>query len=196
MLTIICIAMQKISNYLTENLIAFLSVFFAAYIMVLFGEFEIAVGTYFYLPLGAKILMYLLFGFRVLPGVLLACIGTGVVLFNSWNDHLLLGSMAACAGALAPIIAMWVMRITQMCNFSNLKNIDFRHVIFLIAFTSVISALLKFFIYMQSITMNINAVDFITHYITGDVLGSLLVIYLVLKLLIPLITRLLRPSSA
>ena len=98
--------LPAVKNYLFENVIAFLGVFLAAYIMVLFGEFEVSVSTYFYLPLGAKILMYLLFGFRVLPGILMACVSAGVLLFNSWNDHLLIGTMAACAGALAPIIAM------------------------------------------------------------------------------------------
>ncbi len=188
--------LANIKNYLFENIIAFLSVFLAAYVMVLFGEFEVGVGTYFYLPLGVKILMYLLFGFRVLPGILAACVVSGVVLFNSWNDHLLIGTMAACAGAIAPIIAMQTMKITQVCDFSNLRNIDFRHVLFLIMFTSVISALLKFFVYMQSITMNINAVDFIAHYITGDVLGSLLVIYLVMKLIAPVLQFVFQEKTA
>ena len=177
----------NIKNYLFENIVAFSSVFLAAYIMVFFGRFEVEVGTYFYLPLGAKILMYLLFGFRVFPGVLAACVASGVVLFNSWNDHLLLGTMAACAGALAPVITMQIMKAAKVCNFSNLRNIDFKHILFLIALTSIVSALLKYFVYTQSITMNIDAVDFIVHYITGDVLGSLLVIYLVIKLIVPLL---------
>ena len=186
----------NLKNYLFENIVAFLSVFLAAYIMVFFGEFEVAVGTYFYLPLGAKILMYLLFGFRVLPGILAACIVSGVVLFNSWNGNFLIGTMVACAGSLAPIIAMQTMKVTQVCDFSNLRNIDFRHVLFLIMFTSVISALLKFFLYMQSITMNINTVEFIAHYITGDILGGLLVVYLVLKLIVPVLQALYQEKIA
>jgi hypothetical protein len=47
--------------------------------------------------------------------------------------------------------------------------------------------MLKFFIYMQSITLNIDALDFITHYIVGDVIGSLIVIYLTLKIIVPLL---------
>jgi hypothetical protein len=50
-----------------------------------------------------------------------------------------------------------------------------------------VSAMLKFFIYMQSITLNIDALDFITHYIVGDVIGSLVVIYLTLKIIVPLL---------
>ena len=185
-----------VKNYLFENIVAFLSVFLAAYIMVLFGEYTVELSALFYLPLGAKILMYLLFGFRVLPGIFLACITSGVVLFNSWNDHLLIGAMAACAGALAPIIAMYTMRVTQVCDFSNLRKIDFRHILFLIIFTSVISALLKFFVYMQSITINIDAVAFVQHYIIGDILGSLLVIYLVIKLIVPLLQALFQEKTA
>jgi len=104
--------------------------------------------------------------------------------------------MVACAGSLAPIIAMQTMKVTQVCDFSNLRNIDFRHVLFLIMFTSVISALLKFFLYMQSITMNINTVEFIAHYITGDILGGLLVVYLVLKLIVPVLQALYQEKIA
>jgi integral membrane sensor domain MASE1 len=164
--------------------------------MIWFGSFEIGLGSYLLLPLGAKILMYLLFGYRVFPGILAGCIAAGVLLFNSWNDQLLIGTMAACAGAIAPIIAMCLMKQTNVSNFSDLGQVDFRHVLFLIVFTSVISALLKFFVYMQDVTLNINAVTFITHYITGDVLGGLVVIYFALYVVVPIIQKVLRKGIA
>ncbi len=177
-----------IKKYLFENMVAFLSVFLAANIMILFGKLEMGIAAILYLPLGAKILMYLLFGFRVLPGILLACTTSGVVLLNSWDGHLLIGSISACAGTLAPIIAMWTMQITQVCDFSNLRNIDFRHILFLVVFTSIISALLKFFVFYD-VNSNIETVSFIAQDITGDILGSLLVIYFVLKAIVPLISK-------
>jgi hypothetical protein len=178
---------DSLKNHLTENTVAFISILCAAYLMTLFGKFDIEVGSYMYLPLGAKILMYLLFGFTVLPGIIFACFISGVILFNSWNDHLFIGTLAACAGAVAPIIVMLAMRAMRTCNFSNLKVIDFKNILALIIASSVVSAMLKFFIYMQSITLNIDALDFITHYIVGDVIGSLIVIYLTLKIIVPLL---------
>jgi|ETNmetMinimDraft_9_1059917.scaffolds.fasta_scaffold13429_2 hypothetical protein len=177
----------NLKDHTAENAIAFLGVFIAAYTMTLFGEYDIEIGHYLYLPLGAKIIMYLLFGFTVLPGILFACVFSGIVLFNSWNDHLVLGTLAACAGVLAPIITMLLMRLLRVCNFSNLVNIDFRNVLLLIVLSSVISAVLKFFVYMQSVTLNLDTIDFITHYILGDVFGSLVVVYLVLKVLVPIL---------
>jgi hypothetical protein len=97
--------------------------------------------------------------------------------------------LSACAGAVAPILAMCFMNLTHVSNFSKLSKIDFRHVLFLVVFTSVISALLKFFVYMQDVTLNINAVTFITHYIRGDVIGGLVVIYLALGFVAPIIER-------
>ena len=180
---------EKFQNYLLENAIAFVCVFSMAYMMILFGSFELEVGSYIYLPIGAKILMYLVFGYRVFPGVIAACFTAGIVLMDSWGGNLFIGMLSACAGAVAPILAMGFMNLTQVSNFSNLRKIDFRHVLFLVFFTSVIAALLKFFVYMQDVTLNIDAVTFITHYITGDVIGGLVVIYLALGFVAPIIER-------
>lgn len=179
----------QIKDYLLENTVAFAMVFLSAYIMIWFGTFEAGVGYYLYLPLGAKILMYLLFGYRVFPGVIAACFVSGVVLMNSWSGNLFIGMMSACAGAVAPIVAMCIMKQTRVSNFSNLGKIDFRHVLFLILFTSVIKTLLKFFVNMQDITLNINVVTFITHYIAGDVIGALVVIYIALHIITPILGR-------
>lgn len=176
-------------NHLKENAIAFCSVFVAAYVMTLFGQYEIEIGHYIYLPLGAKIIMYLLYGFSVLPGILISCVVSGIILFNSWNDHLIIGTLGACAGAFAPIITMVFMRLFNVCVFSKLKGIDFKNILLLILFSSIVSAILKFFVYMQSITINLDAIDFITHYITGDLFGGLVVVYFVLKVLTPILEK-------
>ena len=117
---------EKFQNYFIENLIAFMSVFSMAYVMTWVGTFEnsgeIVLKHYLYLPLGAKILMYLLFGYRVFPGVIAACFVGGVVLMNSWNGHFFIGMLSACAGAIAPIVAMCIMKQTRVSNFSNLDK--------------------------------------------------------------------------
>lgn len=181
--------MQKIPALFIENSIAFLSVFLSAYLMMTFIEYTVELSAFFYLPLGAKILMYLLFGFRVLPGILAACVASGVILFASWGGNLLLGTLSACAGAIAPILVMSGMKLAKICDFNYLGNIDFRHVLALVMGVSVVSSVLKYFVFSQSIYLDLAVFDFITHYIAGDVMGALLVIYLVLKALVPLIQR-------
>ncbi|MDC9727348.1 MAG: hypothetical protein PSN35_05905 [Candidatus Thioglobus sp.] len=97
--------------------------------MSTFVEYTVELSAWLYLPLGAKILMYLLFGFRVLPGILAACVTSGVVLFASWGDNLLLGVLSAGAGVIAPIVVMSGMKLAKICNFDYLGNIDFRHIL-------------------------------------------------------------------
>jgi len=64
----------------TNNLIAFLAIFLASVAMKYLSGFDAEIGSYLYLPIGAKILVFLLFGRQVLPGVMASCIFCGVIL--------------------------------------------------------------------------------------------------------------------
>jgi len=86
-------------------------------------------------------------------------------------------------GAIAPLISMWFIQKLNVSDFSNLKKIDFRHILFLIFFTAIIHSLSRFVIYAKSEVFSISPVDFLTHYLVGDVLGGIVVIWTVLKLL-------------
>jgi hypothetical protein len=86
-------------------------------------------------------------------------------------------------GALAPLISMWFIQKLKMIDFSNLKDIDFRHILFLIFFTAIIHALSRFVIYAKSEVFSISPIDFLSHYLVGDMLGGIVVIWTVLKIL-------------
>jgi hypothetical protein len=176
-------------KHLIENGIAFMMVYVSALMMTYQSNFDVTIGSYLYLPIGAKILAFLLFGRSVLPGVIAACIFCGVFIFNAWGGHFVFGAIGAIAGAVAPLISMWIIEKFKISNFSNLGGINFRHILFLILFTSIIHSLSRFVLYAKSGVFDISPVDFLTHYIVGDVVGGLVVIWMVLKLVPFLIDR-------
>ncbi|HIF46849.1 hypothetical protein [Candidatus Thioglobus sp.] len=179
----------------TNNLVAFLAIFLASVAMKYLSGFDAEIGSYLYLPIGAKILVFLLFGRHVLPGVIASCIFCGVVLFDAWGGNFAWGAIGAIMGAVAPLVTIWFIQKLKMVNFSNLASIDFRHILFLIFFTAIIHALSRFVIYAKSEVFIISPIDFLSHYLVGDMIGGIVVIWTVLKI-IPYIASVSNPDRA
>jgi hypothetical protein len=175
--------MEKYKSIIADNLIAFMAVFLASLLMINLSNFDVEVGSYLYLPIGAKILVFLLFGRHVLPGVIISCIICGVVLFSSWGGNFVWGATGAIMGAITPIASMWILEYFKLADYSELKIINFKHILFLIFFTSILHAISRFIIYAKSEVFSINPVDFLAHYLIGDMLGGIVVIWTVLKIL-------------
>ncbi len=173
--------MESYKDLVANNLIAFAAVFLASVAMITLSSYDVEVGTYLYLPIGAKILVFLLFGRQVLLGVIASCVFCGVVLFDSWGGNLLVGAIGAVAGAIVPLISIWILENLKLANYSEFKNINFRHILFLIFFTAILHSLSRFFIYAKSAMFTISPVDFLSHYIVGDIVGGIVLIWTVLK---------------
>jgi len=187
--------MKQVKSFAMSNLIAFLAIFFASVAMKYLSGFDAEVGSYLYLPIGAKILVFLLFGRHILPGVIASCIFCGVVLFDAWGGNFAWGAIGAIMGAVAPLVTIWFIQKLNMVNFSNFASIDFRHILFLIFFTAIIHALSRFVIYAKSEVFIISPIDFLSHYLVGDMIGGIVVIWTVLKIL-PFIVSAPRPSQS
>ncbi|HIM58520.1 MAG TPA: hypothetical protein EYH12_05785 [Psychromonas hadalis] len=182
--------MQQAKSFAVNNLFAFMAVYLASILMINLSGYDVEVGTYLYLPIGAKILVFLLFGRHVLPGVMASCIFCGVMLFDSWGGNFAWGAFGAIMGAIAPLATMWLIEKLTLANYSDLKNINFRHILFLIFFTAILHSLTRFVIYAKSEVFSINPVDFLAHYMVGDVIGGIVVIWTVLKILPHLVSSL------
>lgn len=182
--------MQNYKELTVNNFIAFMAVFLASILMINLSAYDFEIGPHLYLPIGAKILVFLLFGRQVLPGVMASCIFCGVVLFNSWGGNFAWGAFGAIMGAIAPLASMWFIEKFTPANYSDLKNINFRHILFLIFFTAILHSLTRFVIYAKSEVFSINPVDFLAHYMVGDVIGGIVVIWTVLKILPHLVSSL------
>jgi ABC-type multidrug transport system fused ATPase/permease subunit len=105
------------------------------------------------------------------------------VLFDSWGGNIVFGAIGAVAGAIIPLISIWILENLKLANYSEFKNVNFRHILFLIFFTAILHSLSRFFIYAKSAVFTINPVDFLSHYIVGDIIGGIVVIWTILKVL-------------
>lgn len=155
---------------------------------------DITIGNYLWLPMGAKILAFLLFGLWAFPGVLLGSLMSGIFLYDAWNGNTFYGPLGTMAGVIAPMLAIMTMRYFRLSEFFDKDKIVFGHVIFLIILSSLINTLTKFFLYADKVKnidgKEVDAIQFIQSYLTGDILGGVVFIVVVLKLLMPTLRKL------
>jgi len=160
------------------NIVAFVLVIISSLIIERTTHIEISIGNLLYLPMGAAIFSYLLFGFGVLPGLAVANTLIGYFIWDNWFGLGLTGFFGhVVVGSLVPIAAILMMKYFKLSNFFDGENLNFRHVIFLVILTALINALLKFFIFMDAIPEFHAPVQFILTHFVSNTLGGLTFIY-------------------
>ncbi|RUM77648.1 MAG: hypothetical protein DSZ13_01240 [Candidatus Thioglobus sp.] len=154
---------------------------------------DITIGNYLWLPMGAKVLAFLLFGIWALPGVLIGSLMSGMFLYDFWIGNTFYGPLGTLVGVFAPLLAIMVMRHFHLSNFFDAGKINFRHVLFLIILSSLINTLAKLFLYIDKVKgidgKSVDALNFIQSYLTGDVLGGIVFVFIVLKVLLPVVIK-------
>jgi len=174
-----------------SNLIVFAMVFIARMIIVPFDATDLSIGNYLWLPLGAVVMSYLLYGYKVFPGVFLAYILATVILKGSWDAISIYSYMGRLISSLAPLAAIMLMNAFHVSNFFDGAKINFKNIIFLIFLSSLLSTLAKFFVYPINPETITDPVLFIQSYLMGDIIGGIVFVYIVVKLLPQLVkTRL------
>ncbi|MDB3869667.1 hypothetical protein N9351_02250 [Candidatus Thioglobus sp.] len=176
------------------NIIIALVIFLTSALMTWTGGIDISVGNYLWLPMGAKILAFLLFGFWAFPGVLLGSLMSGYILYNFLNVDTIYGPLGSLIGAFAPMGAILIMRYFNLSTFFDSdKKLEFRHVIFLIVLSSIINTIFKLFLYFGRVSgvddQQIDSPEFILSYLTGDILGGVVFILLTIKIVMPILLR-------
>ncbi|MCH9646315.1 MAG: hypothetical protein K0U08_06705 [Proteobacteria bacterium] len=179
---------------LITNVLIALVVFATSFLMAWLSGVDIALGNYLWLPMGAKVLAFLLFGFWAFPGVLLGSLMSGFLLYDFWNVNPIYGPLGSLVGALAPMLAILIMQFFRLSNFFNDgMKVQFGHVLFLVILSSLINTLFKLFIYLNKVTdLNGQAIDpvqFIQNYLAGDILGGFVFIYIVFKFFTPQLVK-------
>jgi len=106
---------NKISNFLYVNSIAFVVIVFITFIN---GQTHPLVGNFIWLPLGVVSLCYLLFGFRIVIAVFLA------IMFSAHWFHeeplfIFTKNIVHLMGALAPLLAIALMKFFAFSYFDN-----------------------------------------------------------------------------
>jgi hypothetical protein len=172
---------NKISNFLYVNSIAFVVIVFITFIN---GQTHPLVGNFIWLPLGVVSLCYLLFGFRIVLAVFLAIMfsahwfhGEPLFIFTKNIVHLV--------GALAPLLAIASMKFFKLSNFFEGNKLVFQHLLFLVILTALYNTLMKFFAFSYFDNFSINAVKFIQGYLLGDILGCLTVLFFAALVIVP-----------
>ena len=172
---------NKISNFLYVNSIAFVVIVFITFIN---GQTHPLVGNFIWLPLGVVSLCYLLFGFRIVIAVFLAIMfsahwfhGEPLFIFTKNIVHLM--------GALAPLLAIASMKFFKLSNFFEGNKLVFQHLLFLVILTALYNTLMKFFAFSYFDNFSINAVKFIQGYLLGDILGCLTVLFFAALVIVP-----------
>ena len=163
---------------LKYNIVTLVLVLISSLVVEGLTHIDFTNGNLLYLPMGAAIFSYLLFGFGVLPSVAIANTLIGYFIWDNWLGVGLVGfSGHVIVGSLAPIAAILMMRYFKLSEFFDGKNLNFRHVIFLVILTALINTLLKFFIFMSVMPDFHDPAKFILTYLVGDILGGLVFIY-------------------
>lgn len=175
---------------LTINAFIALIVFATSFLMTWLSGVDIAIGNYLWLPIGAKILAFLLFGLWAFPGVLVGSLMSGFLLYDFASVNPIYGPLGSLVGVVAPMLAIIIMRFFRLSNFFNKEQkVQFGHVIFLVILSAFINTLFKLFIYLNKVThldgQTIDAVQFIQSYLVGDIIGGIVFIYIAFKFFSP-----------
>jgi len=186
------LSIEFFNNILTNNFIVLLLVLFVTFIN---GDVVAFAGTQIWLQIGMITLCYLLFGYRVFFGILVAIELSGLLIWH-WDTSSPLNHLIAIVGAISPLLALYSMKVFKLSSFFEGEVLVFQHVIFLVLLTALYNTLMKFFVYttvqnnffpLDPAPVNITATKFIQSYLYGDILGGLVVLFIATLLIEPLI---------
>ena len=117
---------MSIKQFISHNLIACFLVIFATFVSsMLVAQMDSAIGSYFWFPLGAIIFSYLLFDTKVLFGVWVGSVVSGVLFLSAWKSlgGIQFGLIESLLGSLAPLIAIAIMKGFNLSDFLMLKKL-------------------------------------------------------------------------
>jgi len=177
-----------IRSALQYQLLAFLIVLTCYFIN---GPAYPFIGNLIWLPLGAMSLCFLLFGFEVIFGVLLAT-QLAEFWFNGepFFDQMMF--LRNVSGMIGPILAIASMRFFKLSNFFDGDKIIFQHLVFLAILTALFNTLISFFVTSFIVSNDqsigaINATQFLKNFLIGDILGCLIVLFFAALIVVPVI---------
>ena len=174
---------MNIKQFISHSLIALMMVLLSRVLISGLDSSDFVIGNYLWLPIGAAMLSYLLFGFKVFPGVLLGYLLAEVLIEGSIGDISQRELLSRTMSSLAPIFAISIMRVFSLSNFFDDDKINIGHVFFLVFLSAVISTLLKtFFVYDKADKFLADPVGHIGSYLLGDMIGGIVFIYIGIKI--------------
>jgi len=171
------------SQLFKYNMIALLMVAISRLVVTGLDFDDFSVGNYLWLPIGAAIMSYLLFDFKVFPGVFIGYMLAEIILEGGVADISQKEVMSRLMSSIAPIIAIGIMKQFSLSKFFDADRIVFSHIIFLVLLSAVTSTLLKtFFVYHKAEKFLADPIEHISSYLLGDMIGGVIFIVVGLKI--------------
>ena len=160
---------------LQYNLIALTAVFISRYLNIPLDHYNSDIGNLLWLPMGAVLLSYLLFGFKVFPGVLIGYLLAELVIEGGGADITNQEVMSRVINSLMPIVAIVVMRKFNFSNFFTSGKINYTRMVPLVIFAALITTLVKFILLYVPTEFSAGKV-YALSYIQGDIVGGIVFI--------------------
>lgn len=176
-------------HLLLINIKAFLIVFLSYFIINVMLNFEIfqniifftkdfnpTVGSLLYLPIGAVLLNYLLYGKKVILIISASVISYGI--YNELKSHILIGY--SIVGIFGPLLAIYLVERFKLIDFKKFPNTPVKSLLFLCVVAAVINTTGKFIVY-YSYPYSDAAISwfdggpttFLLTFLPGDIIGGI-----------------------
>ena len=135
---------------------------------------------WFNLPLGPRILLLLLFGYWVVPGLFLGTV-LSYLIFDvlSLNQGLALDLTINFVDCIAPIIALYAMQSLKIASFFTIDKIVLSHAIFYCVLSSLIVAFSRLILASnQGVVDSSQSFVYLASNLVGSLLGSFVLLFI------------------
>mgnify|MGYP001322525796 FL=1 len=142
-------------------------------------------ASFLYLPHGLRVLATLIGGRKIIPGLFLGHVvsgiyihsfanGTGIEILDIFNLEIIIIILLTSIGSsLCVLLALFILKINSL----NIKSIELRTIIFVSILSSIINSFFSNTIYFLSLDDWEIGAQFI-QYIIGDLVGTFIVFYI------------------
>lgn len=169
----------NLREFFLYNILAFVLLVSARVLSSPFDHLTPDIGNLLWFPIGAAILCYLLFGYRVFFGIFLGYLIAETIIEGGIFDISQKEILKRFASSIAPMVSIYLMRLFHLSKFFDDEKISISHVIFLVFFSAILSTLFKALLIENSLP---GLDSYITTYLIGDILGGTIFIYLGIKI--------------
>ncbi len=148
--------------------------------------------NWFWLPLGAAVLVFLLFDYDAFVGVAIGSFVSGVVFFDSWSvlGGIRYGVFETLIVAVSPLLALMTMKKLDLSKFFAARKVNFRHVVFLVVLSATYEALFKFSYFLSVVNSTMEPSLVMRNYLVSGIIGGVCLVVFVLKIVDILLSRL------
>ncbi len=165
-------------KFIQFNLVALLGVFVTRALIIPMDHFNSDIGNNLWLPMGAVLLAYLLFGFRVFPGLLIGYLLAEIFVEGGTSNIAQPEVISRVVNTLAPLLAILLLQKLGLGEFIKNQKLNYFHLLPLVVIASIVTTLVKVALLYAPEQYSAGKVYF-QSYVQGDIAGALVFIVVV-----------------